>query len=65
MFVINRLRPLGFRDSQHFSVEQLSALKNDIVFTDSDTFSGVFTGGTFFKTFGRGDCYVSLLVSRN
>ncbi|MDW2886701.1 hypothetical protein [Exiguobacterium artemiae] len=39
----------------------MHALENDINFIYNGTFSGVFTGGTLFKTFG----HASLLVSRN
>lgn len=65
VFIIDNSKLIGFRDSQHFSVEQLLVLKADIEFINSGTFSRVFTGGTFFNTFGHGECYASLLVSRN
>lgn len=65
VFIIDNSKSLGFRDNQHFSVEQLLVLKDDIEFINSGTFSGVFTGGTFFKTFLTGLNSASLLVSRN
>lgn len=64
-FCINQSRPLGFRDSHHFSFESMHALEDDINHLYTGTFSGVFTGGTLFKTFGHGVCHASLLVSRN
>lgn len=64
-FCINQSRPLGFRDSHRFSLESMHALEDDISHIYTGTFSGVFTGGTLFKTFGKGVCHVSLLVSRN
>lgn len=64
-FLFRRDRPTRFFDSHYVSIESMMALNEDIIRIESNTFSGVFTGGYLFSTFGQGTSLMSLLVSRD
>lgn len=64
-FLFRRDQPTRFYDSHYVSVEGMMALNEDILHIKSNTFSGVFTGGFVFSTFGQGKSLMSLLVSRD